>query len=61
MGRQYTVVSPEVIDYAAAAPAFPRYELLQFRLLGINEYLRMRRAPTGWSPSTTRTPLMARA
>jgi deazaflavin-dependent oxidoreductase (nitroreductase family) len=61
MGRQYTVVSPEVIDYAAAAPAFPRYELLQFRLVGINEYLRMRRAPSGWSPSTTRTPLMARA
>jgi deazaflavin-dependent oxidoreductase (nitroreductase family) len=61
MGREYTLVSPEVIDYAAAAPAFPRYELLQFRLLGINEYLRMRQAPSGWSPSTTRTPLMARA
>ncbi|HKF75310.1 MAG TPA: nitroreductase family deazaflavin-dependent oxidoreductase [Candidatus Dormibacteraeota bacterium] len=43
-GRDYTVVDPEVIDYAAAAPAFPRYELLQFRLFGINEYLRMRLA-----------------
>ena len=61
MGRDYTLVRPEVIDYAAAAPAFPRYELLQFRLVGINEYLRMRQAPSGWSPSTTRTPLMARA
>ena len=61
MGREYTVVSPEVIDYAAAATAFPRYELLQFRLIGINQYLRMRLAPSGWSPSTTRTPLMARA
>jgi hypothetical protein len=25
-----------------AAPAFPRYERLQFRLIGINEYLRLR-------------------
>jgi deazaflavin-dependent oxidoreductase (nitroreductase family) len=61
MGREYTLVSPEVIDYAAAAPAFPRYELLQFRLVGINEYLRMRQAPSGWSPSTPRAPLAARA
>lgn len=43
LGRDYMLVDPEVIDYAAAAPAFPRYELLQFRLIGINEYLRMRR------------------
>jgi EmrB/QacA subfamily drug resistance transporter/deazaflavin-dependent oxidoreductase (nitroreductase family) len=41
-GRDYTLAEPQVIDYAAAAPAFPRYELLQFRLVGINEYLRMR-------------------
>jgi len=44
-GRDYELVDPEVIDYEAAAPAFPRYERLQFRLLGIEEYLRMRRAP----------------
>jgi deazaflavin-dependent oxidoreductase (nitroreductase family) len=44
-GRDYELVDPEVIDYQAAAPAFPRYERLQFRLLGIDEYLRMRRAP----------------
>jgi len=42
MGRDYRLARPEVIDYAAAAPAFPRYELAQFRLIGINEYLRMR-------------------
>ena len=53
MGREYTLVSPEVIDYAAAAAAFPRYELLQFRLIGINEYLRMRQAPSGWSPRSS--------
>ena len=51
-GHDYTVVEPQVIDYATAAPAFPRYELLQFRLVGINEYLRMRQAPA----STTRPP-----
>src|SRR2546423_15364344 len=29
-GHDHTLVDPEVIDYASAAPAFPRYELLQF-------------------------------
>jgi deazaflavin-dependent oxidoreductase (nitroreductase family) len=43
-GTDYTLVEPEVIDFATAAPAFPRYERLQFRLLGINEYLRLRLA-----------------
>jgi len=42
LGRQYRVAEPEVVDYAAARPAFPRYELAQFRLIGINEYLRLR-------------------
>jgi deazaflavin-dependent oxidoreductase (nitroreductase family) len=41
-GKDYTLVEPEVIDYVTAAPAFPRYERLQFRLIGINEYLRLR-------------------
>ncbi len=43
-GTDYTLVEPEVIDYPRAAPAFPRYERLQFRLVGINEYLRLRLA-----------------
>lgn len=59
-GREHTLVAPEVIDYAAAAPAFPRYERVQFRLVGINEYLRLRQAPIGWSPSTTSAPAAAR-
>jgi deazaflavin-dependent oxidoreductase (nitroreductase family) len=42
LGKDYTLVEPEVIDYATAAPAFPRYERRQFRLIGINEYLRLR-------------------
>ena len=55
-GRDYTVVDPRVIDYKAASRAFPRYELFLFRLIGINEYLRMRQAAPGWSPSTTSAP-----
>jgi len=43
-GRDYKLIEPEVVDYASAAPAFPRYELLQFRLVGINEYLRLHQA-----------------
>ena len=50
-GRDYTLIEPDVVDYATAAPAFPRYELLQFRLVGVNEFLRLRRAPAGWSPA----------
>jgi deazaflavin-dependent oxidoreductase (nitroreductase family) len=42
LGRTYELVDPEVVDYTTAKPAFPRYELLQFRLIGINEYLRLR-------------------
>jgi len=42
LGRTYALDDPRVVDYAAAAPAFPRYERLQFRALGINEYLVMR-------------------
>ncbi len=42
LGKDYTLVEPEVIDYTTAAPAFPGYERLQFRLIGINEYLRLR-------------------
>src|SRR5712692_3619571 len=42
LGRHYRVVEPEVVGYATAKPAFPRYERLQFRLIGNNEYLRLR-------------------
>jgi EmrB/QacA subfamily drug resistance transporter/deazaflavin-dependent oxidoreductase (nitroreductase family) len=45
LGRHYRLSEPEVIDYATARPAFPRYERAQFRLIGINEYLRLRAAP----------------
>jgi deazaflavin-dependent oxidoreductase (nitroreductase family) len=60
-GRDYSLIDPEVVDYVTAAPAFPRYELLQLRLVGINEYLRLQQAPAGWSKPASRAPLMARA
>lgn len=60
-GRDYTLIDPEVVDYATAAPAFPRYELAQFRVVGINEYLRLRQAPAGWSQPASSSPSMARA
>src|ERR1700687_5639670 len=42
LGRTQQLVDPQGGEYATAKPAFPRYELLQFRLIGINEYLRLR-------------------
>jgi deazaflavin-dependent oxidoreductase (nitroreductase family) len=45
LGSNHVLIEPEVVDFAMAGPAFPRYELWQFRLIGINEYLRLRRAP----------------
>jgi deazaflavin-dependent oxidoreductase (nitroreductase family) len=42
LGLTYQLADPQVVDYPTAKPAFPRYELLQFRLIGINEYLRLR-------------------
>ena len=44
LGRDYEVVEPEVVDFSTASRAFPRYERLQFRLIGINEFLRVRAA-----------------
>jgi deazaflavin-dependent oxidoreductase (nitroreductase family) len=58
-GSDYTLVGPEVVDYASASAAFPRYERWQFRLVGINEYLRLRQAPAGWSQPISRTPQRA--
>ncbi|HKW60410.1 MAG TPA: MFS transporter [Candidatus Dormibacteraeota bacterium] len=40
-GRRHDVQGPEVIDYGLAAPFFPRYERLQFRALGITQFLRL--------------------
>jgi deazaflavin-dependent oxidoreductase (nitroreductase family) len=42
-GADHKVSEPEVIDAATARPAFPRYERFFFVLLGIDEFLLLRR------------------
>src|SRR2546430_884595 len=54
LGRTYMVRDPEVIDYETARRAFPRYERLQFRVLGINQYLRLRQVQA--ESTTPRSP-----
>ena len=58
LGRHYRVAEPEIVDFATARPAFPRYELLQFRLIGINEYLRLRIVPDDINPTLKEKALM---
>jgi hypothetical protein len=45
-GANYTVASPVIIDRATALPAFPRYERLALRAIGINEFVWLHDAPT---------------
>jgi deazaflavin-dependent oxidoreductase (nitroreductase family) len=47
-GADHRVFEPRVVDGATAMPAFPRYERFLFRLLGIGEFLLLRRVPAGW-------------
>ncbi|HKW72592.1 MAG TPA: MFS transporter, partial [Candidatus Dormibacteraeota bacterium] len=44
-GGRHRVTAPQVIDFANAAPAFPRYERIQFELIGISQFLRLTTAP----------------
>jgi deazaflavin-dependent oxidoreductase (nitroreductase family) len=38
-GVDHTVAGPVVVDRATAGPAYPRYERLALRLIGINEFV----------------------
>jgi deazaflavin-dependent oxidoreductase (nitroreductase family) len=38
-GADHTVASPVIVDRATALPAFPRYERLALRAIGINEFV----------------------
>jgi deazaflavin-dependent oxidoreductase (nitroreductase family) len=44
-GADHIVTQPTIIDRAAAGPAFPRYERLALRLIGINEFVWLTAAP----------------
>jgi hypothetical protein len=38
-GVDHTVAGPVIVDRATAGPAYPRYERLALRLIGINEFV----------------------
>jgi deazaflavin-dependent oxidoreductase (nitroreductase family) len=44
-GDDHTVAGPVIVDTATALPAFPRYERLALRLIGIRQFVWLRCAP----------------
>jgi deazaflavin-dependent oxidoreductase (nitroreductase family) len=44
-GVDHTVAGPIVVDRATAGPAYPRYERLALRLIGINEFVWLASTP----------------
>jgi len=46
-GEDHTVAGPVIVDRATAGPAYPRYERLALRLIGINEFVSLTDAPAG--------------
>ena len=44
-GSDHAVADPVIVDRAAALAAFPRYERLALRAIGVNEFLWLRPAP----------------
>jgi len=44
-GADHAVAGPVVVDRATAGPAYPRYERLALRLIGINEFVRLTGRP----------------
>ena len=52
LGTDHAVAGPVVVGRAMAGPAYPRYERLALRLIGINQFLLLTDAPaTAGSPS----------
>jgi deazaflavin-dependent oxidoreductase (nitroreductase family) len=51
-GTDHTVTTPRLIGRAAAGPAYPRYERLALRLIGINEFVWLTDAPAGTATRT---------
>jgi deazaflavin-dependent oxidoreductase (nitroreductase family) len=50
-GKDHTVATPRVVDRTTAGPAFPRYERLALRLIGINEFVWLSGTPA--APAAT--------
>ena len=49
-GADHTVAGPAVVNRATAGLAYPRYERVALRLLGINEFVLLRHAPVDSAP-----------
>ena len=49
-GADHTVARPTVVDRATAGPAYPRYERLALRSLGIDEFVLLTDVPAGSAP-----------
>jgi deazaflavin-dependent oxidoreductase (nitroreductase family) len=43
-GADHTVTSPVIVDGATALAAFPRYERMALRLIGVRQFVRLRTA-----------------
>lgn len=50
-GADHTVAGPMLVDRATARSAYPRYERLALRLIGIDEFVWLADAPTGSAAS----------
>ena len=50
-GSDHTVTDPVIVGRAAALPAFPRYERLALRLVGVQQFVWLRRFPGATAPS----------
>jgi deazaflavin-dependent oxidoreductase (nitroreductase family) len=44
-GSDHTVAGPVIVDGATALPAFPRYERLALRLIGVHQFVWLRDEP----------------
>src|SRR5437879_936260 len=51
-GADHTVASAVIVDRATALPAFPRYERLALRVIGINEFVWLHDAPSSDRPAS---------
>jgi deazaflavin-dependent oxidoreductase (nitroreductase family) len=52
-GQDHAVASPVIVGRGTALPAFPRYERLALRLIGINEFVWLRPAPVPGSDAAS--------
>jgi hypothetical protein len=55
-GADHTLTAPVLVDRATAGPAYPRYERLALRLIGINEYVWLTGTPNQRTASAALSP-----